>query len=89
VSIVLEFGSLATSANQIRHVLFPVICLHGDTAVHNALGIIVGENKLWQGSAGGLFVLEATEWPQGNITTIARLAVDCLRVLSQAIFAIF
>ena len=47
-------------ADQLRHVLLPVVCLDVNTAVHNALGIIISKNQFWQGWGGGLFVLEAT-----------------------------
>ena len=55
-------------ADQLRHVLLPVILLHGYTAVHIALWVIVGKYKLWEGSDGSLSVLKAAQWPQRNIT---------------------
>lgn len=70
-------------ADQFRHVTLPVIRLHAYTAVHSALGIIVGENELWQGSVGGFVVHKATEWPHGYITCKGELQMPRIKFKRQ------
>lgn len=55
-------------ADQLRHVLLPVILLQGYTAIYIAFWVIVCKYKLWEGSVGGFSILEAAQWSQRNVT---------------------